>query len=212
MLLKRHCLAPDYRDVEPALAQAGRNLHADEARAEDHGARAAFRLREDRLRVRAAAQNENVAKPGAGNVGSLRYPASREQGRIVGEHRAVRAGNVACCGIDCAHLGGDPLDPPVMVEGLALQRRFLAALLARERVFAQDGAIIGHAVNAIEHQDTPAEPRLPQGLGRNRAGPTGAHDDETAVVVARCLQSRDLGERHQHAAICDADSVARERV
>ena len=80
LLLERYRLAPDHRDVEPAFAQAGRDLHADEACAEDHGARAALRLREDRLRICAAAQNEDVAEPGAGNVVSLRHATGREQG------------------------------------------------------------------------------------------------------------------------------------
>jgi hypothetical protein len=120
LLLKGRRLTSDYRHVEAAFAQASRDLHPDEARAENYCPRTAFRLREYRLRLCTAAQKEDVAEVGTWNVGSLRHATCSEQGRVVAEHSAIRTGNAARFGIDGAHLGGDPLDPLVAVKGLAL--------------------------------------------------------------------------------------------
>ena len=132
--------------VQAAFAQAGGDLHADEAGAQNHGGFAAFGLCQDCVGIRSGAQQEDVAQMGAGQAGQARGGAGGQQGSVVAKCGAVGAGDGFAGGVQGGDLGGAALDAVFPVEGLGLERGFLGAWLSRKVVFAEQGAVVGDAI------------------------------------------------------------------
>ena len=74
LLLERSGFRTDDGHLQTALAQAGRDFHADEAGPEDNGPLTAFGLGEDGVGVGVGAEGEDVARRGARNVGRTGSP------------------------------------------------------------------------------------------------------------------------------------------
>src|SRR5215468_10935018 len=88
-LLERRLIGRDDRYLEPANLQAGSHFHADETRADDDRALRLFSGGDDRVRVREAAQRQDVLQIASGDLQGSRLAARRHEQRVVCESLAV---------------------------------------------------------------------------------------------------------------------------
>ena len=209
---ERRLLLADHRYVQAAFAQAGGNLHPNKASTQNDRAFAAFSLSQDRLGVRTAPQQKDVLQMGARQMRQAGVGAGSQQSGVVGQRRTVSAFDLFACGVQPDDLSGTTLNPVLPVERLRLQRRFLGIWLARERVFAQDGAVVWHPIVLVEHDHPAVKALLPQCLRGQCTGGARPDDHEQALIRRRGRRCGRGGLTDQHALIFDCRGVKRQAV
>jgi hypothetical protein len=180
--LERRVLRHYHCHGQPALAQAGRNLHPNEAGPDHDGAAGLLHGRQECVRIRSAPEQEHAPELGAGKLRRLWRAARREQSRVIGQRCAVGEAHRGTSGIDLGNLGALPLDAMARIEVGVLERCLLSALLAGQLVFAEDGAVIGEFSLLAHHHQPAAEPFPAQRLCCGLAGSAGAKNDEAALI------------------------------
>ena len=215
--LERSRLRTDDVHLEPALAQRGRRLEPDEARADHDDAPSPLRSRDQRSAVVERAQIVHVGQVCARHVEAHDARAGREQERIEGHTAAVGHRYRASLRIE----GGDgriepDLDLLFLVEVGRAQRDPILRRLAGEEVLRQVRPVVRGRIVGAEHGDRAAVALAPQHLGCRVACRAAADDDDR--LRRRCGCRPLLGRlplrllAHEDLAVGLLDLPARDRV
>ncbi len=103
--LERPALGRHHVHLDLAGAQRGRDLEADEARADHHGALGLLGVGDDGARIRQRAQHVHVRLAGARDVEAHGLGAGREHSHVERQRLSVGKLDLLHLGIDRGHLG-----------------------------------------------------------------------------------------------------------
>ena len=181
--LERRRLRPDHRDVQAAVDEAGRGLHADEARADHDGALGAVRGGDQRLCVLLRAQREDARQVRARHGQAARPGAARDEHRVRRHGASVVEREHPRGDVEVRHARDEALDRVLLVELGRAQGQPLGLKLAGEEVLAQVGTVVGPVLLWADHHDAADEEQLAERLGGGRCRGAGADDRDHARVL-----------------------------
>src|SRR5262245_25158545 len=185
-LLERGLIGRDDRHLEPASLQTGGRFHADETRADDNRAVRLFSGGDDSVRVREAAQRQDVHQIASGDLQGARLAACRHEQRIVCESGAAFERDDFRIRVNLRRLPPAQNLDPMLVEKLVRAERHPFRLgVSLQVIFAQVWAVIRQAIFARDHQNAPSEAFLAQRLRRHVSGRAAAQDHKCAFVLPR---------------------------
>ena len=184
---QRHLLDVHHGHLELAGAQRRRDLEADEAAAQHHGARRTtldgtraqlLDLGDDGPAVGQGAQVAHVGQVAARQLETHRLGTGGEEQRAPGKRRAAIEGDSAPARVDRGHTGAElQLDPPLVIELARMERDPLLGGVAGQVVLGEIGAVVGRRVVGADERDGAGVTLAAQPLGGGVGGGAGADDD-----------------------------------
>jgi hypothetical protein len=171
-------LGPDHLHVDVPGAKRRRDLQADEARADHHGALRHERLGDERAAVRQRPQVAHVRKVGAGNVETNRLGAGGEQERVIVMTAAVGELHAPACRIDRGDARAQAqVDVVLRVEFRRPEEVRSVGGGAGEIPFRTVGPIAGPRLVGAQHGEAAGIAVLTKRFGSGVAGRAPTNDD-----------------------------------